>query len=580
MLGGTQMNPLQITLLVILVVVLVTALITYFVRNNYYKQIDELDSQKSDVLNNAPYDELKEVAELNITGQSYELRNTLEGQWKIIETVKYPKLENYLFDAEQATDRYRLGESKKNQEAATNEIAEIKADINDLRDALTELIEREQANLEKIDEIKKRYHEVRKSLLAYSFSFGPASESFEHKLRLMEKDFRQFSDYTVSGDHEEAKEVVSKLSQEIKHTETQMDEVPPLLSKIDGEFSDDLEDLKDGYEQMSDAGYLFPEDTILEDIEKLTQDKEAIYDHIRLLELEEAREAIEALADEIDKMYDRMELEYEAKPEAAELLDDSKRALYFLQDENRRLNAAIKRMVQSYILNHKEEERIEKLGEQVKEAREDYDVLDDRMKHQALPYSVAYTELYHLFKHLNHLNTEYQKISDGLEGYRKEEVSYKNDLKSMEQEMYGMKRRLENERLPGLPDDYLELFFSTTNRIEQLSNELARPKIQLIDIQKIHGNCDEDIKQLREMTDEMVNQVELLERASQRLYRYKDSHKGILETIRYSESLFTDDYDYETSLRLVREKLENVAPGEYAKLEAEYFASQELEEEN
>lgn len=580
MLGGTQMNPLQITVLVILVVVLVTALITYFVRNNYYKQIDELDSQKSDVLNNAPYDELKEVAELNITGQSYELRNTLEGQWKNIETVKYPKLENYLFDAEQATDRYRLGESKKNQEAATNEIAEIKADINDLRDALTELIEREQANLEKIDEIKKRYHEVRKSLLAYSFSFGPASESFEHKLRLMEKDFRQFSDYTVSGDHEEAKEVVSKLSQEIKHTETQMDEVPPLLSKIDGEFSDDLEDLKDGYEQMSDAGYLFPEDTILEDIEKLTQDKEAIYDHIRLLELEEAREAIEALADEIDKMYDRMELEYEAKPEAAELLDDSKRALYFLQDENRRLNAAIKRMVQSYILNHKEEERIEKLGEQVKEAREDYDVLDDRMKHQALPYSVAYTELYHLFKHLNHLNTEYQKISDGLEGYRKEEVSYKNDLKSMEQEMYGMKRRLENERLPGLPDDYLELFFSTTNRIEQLSNELARPKIQLIDIQKIHGNCDEDIKQLREMTDEMVNQVELLERASQRLYRYKDSHKGILETIRYSESLFTDDYDYETSLRLVREKLENVAPGEYAKLEAEYFASQELEEEN
>ena len=72
------------------------------------------------------------------------------------------------------------------------------------------------------------------------------------------------------------------------------------------------------------------------------------------------------------------------------------------------------------------------------------------------------------------------------------------------------------------------------------------------------------------MTKEIVWQVELLERTSQRLYRYKDSHKGILETIRYSESLFTEDYDYDTALRLVREKLENVDPGAYEEIVENY----------
>ena len=169
LLGGNGMSPLQITLIIILVIILVTVGIIYFVQKKYYRQIDELDAQKNDVLKNAPYDALKEVAELNITGQSQEVRTALENQWRTIETVKYPKLENDLYDAEQATDRYRLGESKKNQESAAQAITEIKEDISQLTHSLNDLIEREQANLKQIDEMKKRYHEVRKSLLLIAF---------------------------------------------------------------------------------------------------------------------------------------------------------------------------------------------------------------------------------------------------------------------------------------------------------------------------------------------------------------------------------------------------------------------------
>lgn len=570
MLGGNHMSPLQITLIILIVLVVVTAVSTYFVRNSYYNQINELDQEKSEVLKKAPYEELKEVSDLNITGQSYELRKNLEKKWHEIESVKYPKLENHLFDAEQATDRYRLPESKKSQDAAKEAIQEINIEIQDLKEALVGLIEREQANLEKIDQIKKRYHEVRKSLLAYSFSFGPASESFEQKLSKMEKDFTNFSEYTVSGDHEEANKIVERLRESIQETEEQMDAIPPLLEKVDEDYGKQLLDLREGYDQLIDHGYLFPEDTILEDIEALKNEQQMIYDYIRDLKLETASEAIDTLADDIDDLYSKMEKEIETKPLVNDLVEDTKRGIYYLQDENRRLNHTVNRLSQSYVLIHNEPSILARLESQVKECRADFDKLNEHLTNQSIPYSIVYDALEATFNQLEHLNDEYNKVSEYLESYRQEELALKDDMLDMEQSMYEMKRYLENERLPGLPKDYLELFFSTSNRIENLSAELSRSKIQLIEIRKVHKMCQEDVAQLEEMTKEVVRKVELLERTSQRLYRYKDSHKGILETIRYSESLFTEDYDYDTALRLVREKLENVDPGAYDEVVENY----------
>lgn len=570
LLGGNGMSPLQITLIIILVIILVTVGIIYFVQKKYYRQIDELDAQKNDVLKNAPYDALKEVAELNITGQSQEVRTALENQWRTIETVKYPKLENDLYDAEQATDRYRLGESKKNQESAAQAITEIKEDISQLTHSLNDLIEREQANLKQIDEMKKRYHEVRKSLLAYSFSFGPASESFEKKLRVMENDFGEFSDLTVSGDHEEAKEVVQGLSNDILEIENQMERIPPMIEKLEDVHGEELKDLQNGYNEMIEAGYTFPDDSIEEDINQLSLFKATIYDRIRDLELDRAYEETGTLSEEIEELYEKMEVEYQAKPYVEETLEDIRRAIYFLQGEQRRVMALANRMAQSYILNHDEEKKLRTLADEVKEAREEYDVIADRVKHQAIPYSVAYEKLDKLFDLLEGYNKTYDTIENQLESYRKEERELKADMLEMEQDMYAMKRYLENERLPGLPDAYLEMFFSTSTRIELLSKEMARPRIQLAEVRKIHQMCEEDLDQLSEMTQEIIRQVELTELVSQKLYRYKDSHKGVLETIRYSESLFTEDYDYGRALSLVREKLENVAPGTYKEIEEKY----------
>src|SRR5699024_127537 len=174
------------------------------------------------------------------------------------------------------------------------------------------------------------------------------------KLSEMENDFTQFSECTVSGDHEEANKIVENLRENIKETEDQMDAIPPLLERVNEVYDKQLVDLREGYDQLIDNGYLFPEDTIVEDIEKLKEDQQSIYHYIRDLELEKASEAIDTLANHIDGLYEKMEKEIEIKPLVHELVEDTKRAIYYLQDENRRLNHVIARLSQSYVLIHNE----------------------------------------------------------------------------------------------------------------------------------------------------------------------------------------------------------------------------------
>jgi septation ring formation regulator len=392
----------------------------------------------------------------------------------------------------------------------------------------------------------------------------------------MENVFTEFSEYTVSGDHEEANEVIQRLSHHIQETEEEMEEVPPLLTMLDEVYDEEIADLSEGYKRMVASGYRFPDDSIEADINQLAGKRDQIYDYIGDLQLEHAQKASDELGQEIDALYDKLELEIQAKEEVADLIADTKRAVYYLRDENHRLETLINRIAQSYFFMHEEPEKVIALSDNVEECQKDYMKVAEKVKNQSIPYSEAYNELDDIFNELDHLNAEYIKITETLENYRKEELELQEEMDELEQSMYEIKRRLENERLPGLPDDYLELFFSTSDRIEQFSMAMSRPKIQLNEVRKIRDVCREDVTQLNDMTDEIIRQVELTERVSQRLYRYKDSHKGVLETIRYSESLFIEEYEYDTALRLVREKLENVDPGAYDEVVEEYENEQTI----
>lgn len=561
---------LEIVVVILMLLIVALYIAMYIIRKNHYKSIDELDSRKSEVMDQFPLDKIQAVNNRSMTGQSRETAEELKEQWDQIETKQFPTIESLLFEAEQATDRYRFKKARQHEEEAESKIVEIQQSLNSLNTALDELMQREEANLKKIESIKKRYHMIRKDLLAKSFSFGRAVDALEDKLGTMETDFSTFSHLTAAGDHEEANLLLKQLDETITAMENYMTEVPRILKKVENEILEQIEELESGYRSLQQEGYVFPDDSIKEDLAQTHVKIENTNSLISSLEIEKAEELLAELEEKIEQIYDKLEVEIESKTEVNELVNQIRKIFHYLKEQNRKLFIEIDRLSQSYLLYRDEMSEATQVQETIAEQEKLYMKINEELAEESVPFSQASQLLNSMFDQLQEMNEKSTTISKHLSDYRNSELEIKQDLEEMEIAMREMKRYVESRHLPGLPSEYLDFFFYTTDHIEQLSQSLAKPKLDMTEVFKLHEMCEDDVEQLAQDTDELVDQAMLSELVSQRLYRYKNEHSEVMETIKYSRSLFSEDFDYKTSLKMVREKLETIEPGAFEEVQKQY----------
>lgn len=537
---------------------------TYYIKNKHYKEIDEINKEKKKIQTTLPVTKAEKLGKMSITGQSKVLADQTVHKINEIEAKALPEIESFLFEAEEAADRYRFKQSTETQARAKEALKLIDETLNQTILTIDELLQREEANLRKIDSIKKRYHKLRKELLASSFSFGESIDSLEDKLGDVENDFTSFSDLTASGDHEEAKKVVNRLEKEMNQMEKLMSEIPDYHKRIKKDYLTQLEEIKEGYEMLTSQDYVFPESfDFNEEVSLLTDQIAQLKEALKQLNLASADRMTGEIETQIDKLYDGMEVEIESKAEATKLLQQLRKIILYLQNQEKELGFEIDRISQSYKLYQDEEDNYKKIEKSIADVKNKVSTVESRLTDNSLAFSEASHSLDSVFKQAEELSEQLQELSDKLHSYRSQEKEIKSDIEEMELALREMKRYVESKHLPGLPKDYLQFFFYTTDHLEVLGKELARPKLDFEEVLTLHQMCEEDIEKLADRTDELVDHALLTELASQRLYRHREEHPEVIETIRYSENLFTEDFDYDTSLKMVREKLESIEPGAY-----------------
>lgn len=251
---------MSVELIIILSIIVLAILIytfTYFTRKKHYERIDELDQSKKEKYTKIPSEKLLSLDKMMITGQSKEVADNVITDINVIEVEKLPIVESHLFDAEQATDRYRFNQSSQSELKAEQLLKEIEQSIVKATQKMDELLQREQANLRNIDSIKKRYHKVRKELLAKSFTFGESINRLEDELGTMEKLFTSFSDLTASGDHEEARKIVNQLENQLNQMADLMVSIPEINNKIENDYEEQLKEIEHAYESLIEKNINF-----------------------------------------------------------------------------------------------------------------------------------------------------------------------------------------------------------------------------------------------------------------------------------------------------------------------------------
>ncbi|MCA9766789.1 MAG: selenide, water dikinase [Carnobacterium sp.] len=558
-------------LMIIIFLALIAYLISSMMKKSHYSLIDKLEKQKFELMDLTIVDDLLRAKELELTGQTEKKFIQLQSEWQIIETTTFPDLENYLFDAKKATNRLQLIKAKIAEQKAAILIKKIESDSNDIQMALRELLQSEKQNLLEVKRIQETYQEIRKKLLTQSFSFGPALEKLENKLTLLELDFTKVSDLMVSGDPVEAKTILNKIDADTKELNDSIKKIPGILKQLTNEFSEQIQELKLGYNELMEQQFLFLNDTILADIDSIEVKYEISKEAITRCDVEEAKLVNKEIEDEINRLYDTMEVEIEAKNYIVKyqpILDDY---IEFVIEKNRKLLIEIDRVAQSYALNNNELNQTKKIQEKLIEIQENFDTFTDGLNSRQAIFSAVRESYIEHAKELEGIEGEQKIINQSLVELREEEKEVKDKIDDFEFNLRGVKRYIEKQHLPGLPTQYLDFFFLTTERVEELSKELNKLTIDMKDIKQLCDLCDDDVELLVKKTEDLVDNALLCEYMMQYANRYRHTHPEIANAIAESMATFNSQFDYNKALEQISTALEKVEPGSFEKIDTNYL---------
>ena len=544
--------------------------VAHYLSQKQSKVIEELGVKKQKLMTVPIADILFTLKNLNLTGQTKRTYETWQATWQTITRFRFPEIEAALVSAEQYTQRLNFVKGSQISNQASQLIEETKAEVDKIYTALQKLLDSEKKNREELEVLQERYASMRKDLLAHSFSFGEALESLEKRLSYLELDFTKFNTLTNEGDHLEAKEVLGRIETEMQDFEQIVEEVPKYLKEIEEEYEDQVADLKEGYQKMVEEHYQFPKISIPAEIQKIEEIIAVAREHIRATELEEARQQLDKVAREIDQLYAVMENEIEAKAFVQRNRAQVERKLNQVLQSNRYVNIEVDRVAQNFVLANNEFNRVQEFAKQLEKEQEAVAYYSKALQNQHVPYSIVKEHYEIVLNTLKEIDENQLALVNTLNDLSQQEKSIRDGLDVFELDLRNMKRTIEKYHLPGLPKEYLELFFATSSRIEQLSQLMNRVKLDMTEITGLNQTIEDDVEKLDIMTEEIVDNAQLTEYMIQQANRYRLEHPEIDTAIQQSLEQFNHFYRYEESLAIIEKALNQVDPGSAQRVRDSY----------
>ena len=559
-------------LLIIVVLGAIGYGVAHYLSQKQSKVIEELGVKKQKLMTVPIADILFTLKNLNLTGQTKRTYETWQATWQTITRFRFPEIEAALVSAEQYTQRLNFVKGSQISNQASQLIEETKAEVDKIYTALQKLLDSEKKNREELEVLQERYASMRKDLLAHSFSFGEALESLEKRLSYLELDFTKFNTLTNEGDHLEAKEVLGRIETEMQDFEQIVEEVPKYLKEIEEEYEDQVADLKEGYQKMVEEHYQFPKISIPAEIQKIEEIIAVAREHIKATELEEARQQLDKVAREIDQLYAVMETEIEAKVFVKRNRAQVERKLNQVLQSNRYVNIEVDRVSQNFVLSNNEFNRVQDFAKQLEKEQEAVAYYSKALQNQQVPYSIVKEHYEIVLNTLKEIDENQLSLVNTLTDLSQQEKSIRDGLDVFELDLRNMKRTIEKYHLPGLPKEYLELFFATSSRIEQLSQLMNRVKLDMTEITGLNQTIEDDVEKLDIMTEEIVDHAQLTEYMIQHANRYRLDHPEIDTAIQQALEQFNHFYRYEESLAIIEKALNQVEPGSAQRVRDNYQA--------
>ena len=569
----------QVIIGIVIAIIAVVAVlygVGFFMRRKNQEKLNDLEKRKEELFDLPVIEEVDEVKKMHLVGQSQNTFREWSQKWTDLSTASFAELESQIFEVENLNETFRFLKGQAAVKDAEETLVMMEEEVKAIRQGLKELRESEERNSLQVQQALDVYEELKKNLREEGATYGPAYAELQKQVKNIEIEFTQFVTLNTSGDPVEAREVLEEAEKHTYELQDLMKRIPVVYEELNKIFPAQLKEIEDGYKKLLEEKFKFPEENFENDIHRVARRIENSTADLAKVEVAAVEVANRDTAHEIDTLYTVMEREIDAKKYVLKNRQVIEEYINHSMKNNRQLLIEIDHTSQSYTLNHNELGRVRGFQTEIDELVRRHGIYLPQLESNEIPYSEIqgfYKDAYHI---LDDIENQQVEIDESLRELRKDEKVAQEKIEAFELQLRNLKRFVEKQRLPGLPGDYLEFFFLTTDRVEELGKSLNKIRINIDEVNKLVAICEEELVILDTRTKELVDAAALTEQLMQYANRYRHSHPEVKAAIEHGLVLFNEEYRYQDALDEIATSLERVEPGAFTRLEGFYFNHRDL----
>lgn len=337
------------------------------------------------------------------------------------------------------------------------------------------------------------------------------------------------------------------------------EKIPAIVGRLEDEFPDQLEDLEGGYRKLLEANYAFAEKDIEARFQVIREAIRQVSDGLVDLDLGRAVADSDDIQSKIDALYALFDKEIKAH---ASVVKSQKRLPAYLdhvKTNQNRLTEAITKLSLRYdlepeLLNQNFDKKIEKLDEKLQ-------TLLANTEGQELPYSELALTLTKARELLAQVDEGQIAVFSQLKDLELTIADCQRKLDTYINDLHVIKRFMEKRNLPGIPEEFINLFFTTSAQLEHLDEEFRKERLQVDNIKRLTELATNAMDNLEATAYQIVQDAVLTEQLLQYSNRYRSFEKAVQEAFNASLELFEVEHAYQASFAEISYALETVEPG-------------------
>ena len=566
---------LIILIIVIGVLLVLGYVVAVLLRKRNEALLASLEERKEQLYNLPVNDEVEAVKNMHLIGQSQVAFREWNQKWVDLSLNSFADIENNLFEAEGYNNSFRFLKAKQAIGNIESQVQLIDEDIKAIRQALSELKEKEEMNSGRVVHALDMFENLQKQVASDPDAYGPALPEIEKQSENIQVEFSKFVTLNSSGDPVEAAEILDTAENHIVALTHIVEKVPAIVKDLQTTLPDQLEDLESGYRKLLESGYHFTETDLEARFQQLHAALKANLANVAALELDNALYENEQIQEEINALYDIFTREIESHKVVEKLVKALPGYLAHAKENDKSLAEEVERLskiFESKVLkeNHLKELEAELTAQELVVE----DALNDTSETQKA-YSILQEELEAIEERLKEIEDDQIALSETLSKIEKDDTNARQKVNIYANRLHAIKRYMDKRNLPGIPQSFLTIFFTASDNTEALLAELEGRRVNIENVNRLLDILTNDMTELEEETYKLVQYATLTEQLLQYSNRYRSFDDHVQAAFDEALYIFEKEYDYPASFKVISEALETVEPGVTERFVSSYEKTRE-----